>query len=231
LTSEADEVPRIKVRVAMSENCLLVEPIDDNGAEVLQQVIDGMPDTQEWHFNGATYLTPRTKDLLVGVRYWCGGEMRRQQEGNVTRTVYDGAVRVYFDLTEVEDQKSRYSMLYYGYFAGVSMDADSTAHQLQLRPAKVCKICHGQLSRFMELEWKVCDTCATICNHDYVEGVGQAGGHIAYLPFCQKCGRGDPNWKPSEDPREDMLKTVSEGGLHMLVLAHPDGSSTVITKK
>lgn len=221
----------VKVDVVMEDGIIVLTPLNSEGKEILQQILDAGPAKSEWHFQGTHYKTPGVKDRIVGVNYACGGEQYMRRDGNVRSFDYKDAIKVHFDLTDSSDDDALYAMRNFGYYSGgLVILTDSTADRLRLGSPKSCKVCSGQLVHSIELEWKVCDSCSETCDHEYEEGVGQANGHLAYLPFCTKCGRGDPNWKASEKPMEDIARTITEGGLDMVVLRHPDQTETVITK-
>jgi hypothetical protein len=222
----------VKVDVVMEDGFIVLTPLNSEGKEILQQILDAGSARSEWHFQGTHYKTPGVKDRIIAVDYACGGEQYKRRKGNSIRFDYKGAIKVHFDLADVADEDALHAMRNFGYFTGsLVVQTGATADKVRLGASNLCKECGGQLVKFIELDWKVCDSCAEKCKHDYEEGVGHAGGRLAYLPFCKKCGRGDPNWQPSDDPAEDMLRTVTEGGIDMLILKHPDETATVITKQ
>jgi hypothetical protein len=45
------------------------------------------------------------------------------------------------------------------------------------------------------------------------------------------CGRGDPNWRPSDDPTSDLLDVVAKGDVNMVLVRYEDGASSLITKQ
>lgn len=220
----------LKVDVVMDNGAVILIPLASEGEEVLQEILNAGPSKAEWHFQGTRYKTPGVKDRIVGVSYACGGEGYWRKDGNVTFKDYKDAIKIHFDLSEVKDEDALYAMRDFGYFTGgLMIQGDSSSKQMRLGSRASCKECEGQLLSHVELDWKICDSCSERCEHEYEEGVGQANGHLAYLPFCTKCGRGDPNWQPSENPAEDILKTVSEGGVDVLIVRHSDETATIIT--
>lgn len=224
----SDDIPAVRVEVRMDGSTILLTPLDDAGREMLQRIVDGMPETQQWHFQGSRYTSPM-KEKLVGAFYACGGEQYFRHEGNVSGYDYRDAIKVYFDLTAVTDEEALYAMRDYGFYGRVTMESDSTAECLRLR-TNGCTVCSGDLTRFIELQWKICDSCSAACEHIYEEGIGTANGRLAYLPFCIKCGRGDPNWSPGT-PIEEIAKVVAESGVAGLILHHPDNTYTIVTKE
>lgn len=227
-----DEATTVKVDAWMENGIVVLSPCDKDGQELMQQVLDGEAETSLWHFQGTKYSEPHTKDRIIGVHYACGGTRCNRSKGNVSWTDYDGAIKIHFDLQEVTHVDALYALRDIGYYiGGLLVQSDSTSEQMRLSPAKNCKVCDGLLRKRVELEWRTCDACSVVCEHQYDWGVGQARGQIAYLHFCTTCGRADPGWEPSEDPMEDTIKAVSEGGLDMLFIQHPDQTTTVISKK
>lgn len=232
--SDRQAVRTVRIDAHMESGIIVVVPLDSESRAVLQSVLDAPTECRGWKFCGSTYKTPGIKDELIGVNYACGGEdviEREKSRPNYSRHTTHGLVELYFDLWLVTDDDARYAMRDYGFFASTVVKDTSTADRFELVCGKPCKVCGGRLSTFAEVEWKVCNNCSAICEHEYKEGVGQSNGQVAWLPFCRKCGRGDPDWEPNEDPFVDAANTVQEGGLDGLLLRHPDGSSTMITKK
>lgn len=231
--SDRKPVQTVRINARMESGVIVVTPLDDESRNVLQAVLDASSECRNWSFCGSTYKTPHTKDELVGVNYACGGEhVVEHEEGWLSRRLtYHGEIELYFDLTAVADIEARNAMRNFGYFARMAVKDTATADRFELICGKPCKVCGGLLSTFSEVEWKVCNSCSAVCEHEYKEGVGQANGYVVWLPFCKKCGRGDPDWEPNEDPFVDAANTVREGGLAALFLNHPDGTSTVITQK
>jgi hypothetical protein len=227
-----EEFTAIKVDVKTNPGGdVILIPRDEFGKNTLQQILDGRPDTFVWRSMGMKY-TDRSKERMIGARFACGGtSYLRKVSINGWATDYEGAFKVRLDFEDAEDIDAIARLREYAWFAGMIVGATSTNEEFHLMFAAPCKECGGLLRNFAELEWKVCDSCAANCDHKYVEGVGQANGQLVHLPFCRKCGRGDPAWAPSDNPLEDMLQTVLAGDIDILALAHPDGSTTTISKK
>lgn len=216
----------------MEDGIVLLSPRDKTGQELMQQVLDGGGERSLWQYRGVEHSDPHTRDCIASVFYASGGTRRERHEGNFSETEFDGAINIHLDLQDVADDDARKALRYIGYYlGGLRVEPDSTAEQMRLRPKKNCKVCNGLLIKRAELEWQICDVCSAICEHEYKWGLGQAGGRLAHMPFCTKCGRADPDWKPSENPAEDLLKTVSEGDIDVLVLNHPDQTATILSKK
>ena len=229
---DRDQGTTVKVDARMEDGTIVLSLLDKEGQDLMQKVLDGGEAASLWSFQGTRYADSYTKDRIIGVNYACGGTRYQRTEGNVSWTDYKDAIKVRFDLQGVTDVDALYALRDIGYFTGgLVVEPGSTPEQMRLRPKTNCKICGGVLRNYVELEWKVCDTCSAVCEHEYEWGVGQARGNLAYLPFCGKCGRGDPDWEPSEDPAEDLVNTVSEGALDMVMVKHPDKSATIITKQ
>lgn len=230
---DLSEFTRITVAVAMDGANLVLAPSDDFSRDQIAIILDAGEDRRQWNFMGSRYRDSHIKDLFIGARFACGGQSYRRTEGNSTFIDYRNAIKVYLDLEKAKDMRARYAVRDFGYFSGgVIVLDDSTADRVVLVPKSKCKVCGGPLVRFIELEWKVCNACHKVCEHEYEEGIGQASGRIVWLPFCTKCGRGDPNWKPSDDPIEDIVNTVTKaGGLHALVFKHEKGTSVLSRKR
>lgn len=216
----AQPVQVLTVNVEMDGHVAILSPRDNYGREVMKQVLDAPEEARTWHFNGSRYTDSRRKEGLVGLFFACGGEYGREQIAeNHVRGRYFGLIELFLDFSETEATEGAYALRNYGFFGGgVVVQPNSTPEAIKLVNRKECKVCQGPLHTRAEVEWKVCDNCSASCDHHYKMGVGQAAGNIAYLPFCQKCGRGDPNWQPSNNPLEDAAKTVTEGGLDMLFI-------------
>lgn len=222
-----EEYTTVKVELEMDGQSVRLTPADDVARQTMRVIVEHAPDSLYWHFQGVS----RNEDGdIVKARFACGGTRYERRGGNSTTIDYRGSVKVAFDLSET-DRIAAHTMRNFGYYSGVVVDSSATEDLFILNPAQGCKLCGGSLGRRIELEWQVCADCAAKCEHVFVEGVGQANGHLAYLPFCEKCGRGDPEWKPNDDPMFDMLNVVANGGVAVLILENPDGTFTLITKE
>ncbi len=229
---DRSEFTEIQVTVVRDGNNIVLTPDDKFGQERLGAILEAGEDRRLWNFMGSRYNDSFTKEIFLGASFACGGESYERRERNVIWTDYRNSVKIYLNLTDNEDTRARYAVRDFGYLSGGMVVIEgSTADRVVLSPMIKCKVCGGPLVRFIELEWQVCDTCHGDCNHDYKEGVGQSNGNIAWLPFCRKCGRGDPDWEPSEDPLDDLAKVVTEeGGIDMLLLKHDDRSVSVLSR-
>ncbi len=221
-----------KVVATMDGDNLVLKPSDDFSRLQAGDVLAAGENRRLWHFMGADYNDSRTKDLLVGAYYACGGKRVRVTKGNVEFSDYRGALKIYLDLSGTEDMQARYAVRDFGYLSGGMIVLDgSTADRVLLAPKSKCKVCGGPLASSVELEWSVCNTCYKVCQHIYKEGVCQANGNLAWLPFCIKCGRGDPAWKPSDEPDEDLVKLLTkDGGLAGIILQSKEGT-TVLSRR
>lgn len=71
--------------------------------------------------------------------------------------------------------------------------------------ASYCKLCGAQMIKRSRCEWKVCDTCADKCGHNYVRGAIHGGkADIAVGNFCNICGRAAP--KPEGEREKSVLE-------------------------
>jgi hypothetical protein len=213
----------------MDGDDILLTPRDASASSVMQQIVDAAPESLRWHSKGVMY--DDNDRLIVRAYFACGGSSYQRRDGNVTTTDYEGAIKVILDLAGIEDETALRRLSDLGWFTGIVVDPSATRDSFRLGSAGICKVCGNQVKRGIGLEWRVCDTCAEKCDHQYVMGVGQVNGHLAHMSFCDVCGRADPSWIPNDDPMVDVLNTVASGDLAALVVQHPDGSSTLITQQ
>lgn len=225
MTIYPEEFTTIVVDLNLDGRDVLVVPRDDTASAVLQQILDQAPESLKLHSGGMA----GNHQKITGAYLYCGGVSYSRTENHMTSTDYRGAIKVHLDLTAATDEfigVLRGNMWY-----GIKVDPSSSVDNFRLQPAKPCKVCGNPLANFGEMEWTTCESCASKCEHQYVEGVGTINGNIAHMPFCDLCGRVDPGWQPNENPIADLLNTVAAGDLAMLVLDHQDGSTTSITKQ
>lgn len=229
MKSSTDGASPVAVNLVMDGDTIVLSPLEHVGQEIFQSILDGGAETRRWHYMGCR--VNREDNRLQGVWFACGGEAYRRVEGNISEADYRGAIKVYLDLSSVEEVAALRAIRGYGYYGGgVTLKESSIARRMFLENPNACKICKGNLRNQTEMEWKVCDACSKVCDHVYKWGVGQSDNSIAYLRFCNRCGRGDPTWEADEDPMIDAIRTVTDGPLVALALQHPDNTTTLITK-
>lgn len=227
-----EEYTAVNTRARLDGATIQLVPADADSRQKFHEIIDSGEDYVFWNYNGCKRTDRKSGRRLLGVYIDCGGTPYKRQVRNVLTTDYRDSIKIFIDIDGTADDEARFAMREFGYFtSGMIMLRNSTADCILLVPMKNCKVCEGGLEGSTALQWKVCDNCHHLCEHNYIEGVGIASGNVAWMPFCDKCGRGNPTWTASEDPLEDMVAAVTNnGGLHVLALEHPDGSSTIISK-
>lgn len=202
----SEEFTVISVDLRKVGNTVVLKPCDDIASAMLERVLDKAPESLKAHSNGLSVNNNR--DLIITGAYLSfGGEYYPRTEGNWTTADYAGAIKVYLNLSGASDRTS-VSMLRGLMWYGLEVDPSSTVENFQLVMQGTCKICGNKLNELLEAEWSVCDACASICNHDYTEGLGMANRSLARMTFCKVCGRSHPDWKPSEDQVKDALDTA-----------------------
>jgi len=220
-----EEFRTIAVDLVLGDSSITVIPRDSDASAMLQRVLDYAPDSLAIKSGGVSTDNGGVNGAYLNF----GGESYLRVEGNVTSDDYAGAIKLHLDLTGVSPEAISKLRGYLWY--NTRVEPSSTIDKFCLVPDRVCKFCGKSIVNFGEMEWSVCNECAAKCEHVYKKMVGHYNGNIALLPCCDRCGRMDPGFVPSDDPMEDTIRTVSEGPLSALVLNHTDGTTTTITKK
>lgn len=226
-----DRAVTVPMELFLDEGQMTMKLLSEEAVRLFQEMLGSEPAV--WHSCGTSYKRPNGgwgKDFPHGFYYAYGGVMEHEKVEGFERIRYEGAEELYFSITGEYDQSAAKHLAYWGFYSGIRIEA-LEPDRLLITPGADCKVCSKPLVKSGELQWKTCYDCADACDHEYIEGVGESRGNLAYFPFCKKCGRGDPDWKPSEDPMEDALKVVTEGGLSALLLHQPDGDALLITKE
>lgn len=198
-----EEFTTIAVDLRKDDTTIVLVPRDDIASAMLERILDEAPESLVVHSSGVESVNSRR---INGAYLNFGGECYRRTEGNWSTADYAGAIKVRLDLSGVSYASvSRLrSLMWYG----LRVDPTSTLENFQLVMTGICKVCENKLNELLEAEWSICDVCASVCDHDYTEGLGMANGSIARMTFCKVCGRAHPDWKPSEDQVKDALDTA-----------------------
>jgi hypothetical protein len=215
----------INVNVQLSDDgtTLAFEPVSLTDQQLMERVLTEGGD--EWHTKGTRYPEGATdKSRAAGWHF------------------ITADYRVLLMFTDDTPDTTTRTVAYFGFGAsGVRIMEGSTPIKVHACALMTCWRCHKHLkaselalSKYTEIDGEralraTCDACAKLCDHRYKWGVGKFDGHVAHLPMCNLCGRADPTWEPSEDPAEDMAAAIVDGGLHAIVLTHPDGTGTILT--
>jgi hypothetical protein len=218
----------VKVDLALDGGKVIMTPLDEAAKAIFAAILADTPDCRTWLYNGVSY-EGTTREAISSLSYGCGGEQRQVTDhhpkgGSMTYTKYFGPYDLRFDLTAATDLDAVDILREFGYFGTRVVVSDtSTPDKITLTSVISCARC-GKTEEVSGgfFEWRVCDACATVCEHTYEDGVVQAGGHIAYRPFCQTCGRVKPSDVTPASAFEDALHVVQNTGV-TLVVTDTDG--------
>jgi hypothetical protein len=223
------EFAPISVTLDLDGHTVLISPDDVVAAATFFRIMSAAPATLAWHSMGVT-RHDRT-DVVTGFYVACGGEHYRRTEGSMSSYDYRDAIKVFLEPSANTDSHA-IGTLYAYLSSGATVDPASTDQQLCLIPASTCKQCQQRLTQSNELQWRVCNNCAAICEHIYVMGPGSYRGNLVRMEYCKICGRANPDWEPGADPAQDMLEVVASGDVDALIVRQPGGQDvTIITRQ
>lgn len=232
MSNYLEEFTTVIVHVAVDGDTVVMTPTTEDGIRLMAEVLAD-PAKSRWHSGGNTYdHSAGHKEKVTGAYVSCGGTAGEFRERNCNYTRYFGSTEIRLVFDDATTRTDAFRMRDIMYFAsGLFVQEGSTSTKILLGNESACKICAGSLASFSELATEVCASCSDVCEHDYKEGVAQFNGRVVWMPYCQKCGRGDPEWQSSANPADDTVAVVENGGVDVLVLGHPDGTVTTIAKK
>ncbi len=79
-----------------------------------------------------------------------------------------------------------------------------------------CKVCNKPIIDLSETEWKTCNACSAVCQHEYEYGIVHGGPKkidIGVGEFCGKCGRGKTHTEDSKSLSQHHAAVAEEFGI------------------
>ena len=167
---------------------LTLVPIEPNEVRVVNDIIATLKPEGKLSYCG------RGKDENYTVRLHVGGREERETQGKWTRSVYIGGIELVLCGTSESDKGEVANLGNICHFGGSELifigETDVDGKRSIIITPKRCKSCGKNIATLAECEWGICNVCATVCEHHYVNyfAHGEAGS-LFYDEFCDKCGR------------------------------------------
>lgn len=196
---------------------ITLTPVEDWENEVLKQIASTTKPNDIFHYGGCNTKEKFTVKLHFGSeRKWVTKVINCVQFetlGHIGGTLLE----LKGSNTESDQKvKSLRDSCYFSRGKPVFIQSNETEGKTTITiTLNQCKLCNGPTLSLRGCEWSVCDSCASVCQHNFKRGPVHGGraGEIAIGEFCSKCGFGNPDYNFNPNKVERELEVEDETGV------------------